>query len=137
MTSHEEMERNLDSWNFSARQREAVRALIAEYREVVTRLEAIEEDVVAVAEGEPPKVSIYRQAMQLRKFWPSDRMPGDAVPNPERKKQSKVTKVDPQAFLKAWQAGGSVRQRATSLGMSRQRAVRVARSLGLEVCSEG
>jgi hypothetical protein len=137
MTSHEEMERNLDSWNFSARQREAVRALIAEYREVVTRLEAIEEDVVAVADGEPPKVSIYRQAMQLRKFWPSDRMPGDAVPNPDRKKQAKVTKVDPQAFIDAWRIGGSVRQRAASLGMSRRRAVRMAKSLGLEAGSEG
>ena len=137
MNAHEEMDRNLDAWNFTARQREAVRAMLIEHRDMLARLEAIEEDVAAVHAGEPPKVSIYRQAEQLRKLWPATRRPGDATPPGVARSCRKPAAVDPQAFREAWLRPGSIRKRASSLGMSRRRAVKVARSLGLEVGSEG
>lgn len=132
--NHEEMARGIDAWNFTARQRSAVLGLIAEYRGLLARLEELHEDVLIVAYGDgsdPPKVKILREAEILRRSWPADRMPCDAVPNPDRKPQSKPRRVDPEVFRRVWLAGGSRTERAEQLGITKRRAVEMAKKQGL------
>lgn len=126
--THDDVAREIDSFGFSSRQRAVVLGLVAEYHALLARVEDVEEDLIV---DDVPKVRIYREAAALRKLWPIDRCPLDAVPEPCRPKQRPPARIPREDFERAWRAGGTQAERARTLGITRQQASRLARQYGL------